>query len=143
MTQVGLGFTQTQTLTSHDIAEYDVEFINNSGNPQPTRPFKITFPPPPKKAKKGKKRKAGEEPAEDEQPAAVRPKLIAESYAPQNPGPYPQDKPPENSVRFTPVQVGYIVLGVATSQGGERGIGNSILAILSFWLQTRVVMGHK
>ena len=87
-------------------AGYDVEFINNSGKPQPTRPFKITFPPPPRKAaKKGRKRKAGEEPAEEEQPAAVRPKLIAESYAPQNPGPYPQDKPPENNVRFTPVQV--------------------------------------
>jgi hypothetical protein len=32
-------------------------------------------------------------------------RLIAESYAPPDPGPYPQDKPPENSVRFTPVQV--------------------------------------
>ena len=31
--------------------------------------------------------------------------LIAESYAPPDPGPYPQDKPPENQVRFTPVQV--------------------------------------
>ena len=32
--------------------------------------------------------------------------LVAESYLPPNPGPYPQDKPPENQVRFTPVQVG-------------------------------------
>ena len=31
--------------------------------------------------------------------------LVAESYSPRNPGPYPQDKPPENQVRFTPVQV--------------------------------------
>lgn len=31
--------------------------------------------------------------------------LIAQSYIPQDPGPYPQDKPPENAVRFTPVQV--------------------------------------
>ena len=31
--------------------------------------------------------------------------LVAESYLPPNPGPYPQDKPPENQVRFTPVQV--------------------------------------
>lgn len=31
--------------------------------------------------------------------------LVAESYAPADPGPYPQDKPPENQVRFTPVQV--------------------------------------
>lgn len=37
--------------------------------------------------------------------AAAPQKLIAESYAPPNPGPYPQDKPPENTVRFTPVQV--------------------------------------
>lgn len=29
---------------------------------------------------------------------------MAESYLPPNPGPYPQDKPPENNVRFTPVQ---------------------------------------
>jgi hypothetical protein len=37
---------------------------------------------------------------------AERQKLVAESYKPPNPGPYPQDKPPENYVRFTPVQVG-------------------------------------
>lgn len=108
-------------------AEYDVEFINNSGNPEPTRPFKITFPPPPRKAasKRGKKRKAGEEPAEEDLPVTSRPKLIAESYAPQNPGPYPQDKPPENSVRFTPVQVcttflaPYRVLVACQPQGCE------------------------
>lgn len=31
--------------------------------------------------------------------------LTVQSYIPQDPGPYPQDKPPENTVRFTPVQV--------------------------------------
>ena len=31
--------------------------------------------------------------------------LVAESYSPRNPGPYLQDMPPENQVRFTPVQV--------------------------------------
>jgi hypothetical protein len=45
------------------------------------------------------------------QPAAAQPqKLIAESYTPPNPGPYPQDKPPENQVRFTPVQVGSLFM---------------------------------
>ena len=34
-----------------------------------------------------------------------KPKLIAEAYTPPDPGPYPQDKPPENAVCFTPVQV--------------------------------------
>jgi len=32
-------------------------------------------------------------------------KLIVESYIPADPGPYPQDKPKQNSVRFTPTQV--------------------------------------
>ena len=37
-------------------------------------------------------------------------KLVAESYTPPDPGPYPQDKPPENPVRFTPVQVSNLTL---------------------------------
>lgn len=32
-------------------------------------------------------------------------KLIVESYIPPDPGPYPQDQPKQNSVRFTPTQV--------------------------------------
>lgn len=32
-------------------------------------------------------------------------KLIVETYIPADPGPYPQDKPKQNSVRFTPTQV--------------------------------------
>ena len=87
-------------------AEYDVEIVNNSGLPKATRPFRVTFPAPQKSEQKGKKRKAGEAAGSEEQPATSRPKLMAESYAPQDPGPYPQDKPPENPVRFTPVQVG-------------------------------------
>ena len=48
----------------------------------------------------------GDGPAEDAaELAQPRKKLLAESYAPTDPGPYPQDKPPENTVRFTPVQV--------------------------------------
>ena len=88
-------------------AEYEVEIVNNSGNPKPSRPFRLTFPQPTKQEaqQKGKKRKAGEEPAGEVQPVASKPKLVAESYARQNPGPYPQDNPPENPVRFTPVQV--------------------------------------
>ena len=96
----------------HFGAEYDIEFVNNSGNPKSTRPFRITFPHPTsektEKPKKGKKRKGvegaglAEDVAEVAQP---RKRLLAESYAPIDPGPYPQDKPPENTVRFTPVQV--------------------------------------
>ena len=98
-----------RTKHSYCPADYDVEIHNNSGGPKATRPFRITFPPLPKKAvqQKGKKRKAEDGPLEKdaEQPSSARPRLVAESYAPQDPGPYPQDKPPENPVRFTPVQV--------------------------------------
>ena len=31
--------------------------------------------------------------------------LIVEAYTPPHPGPYPQDQPKQNSVRFTPTQV--------------------------------------
>ena len=61
-------------------------------------------------AKKRKKKSAGGEETENGAAAAEEPvqpsqTLIAESYTPPDPGPYPQDKPPENPVRFTPVQV--------------------------------------
>ena len=36
---------------------------------------------------------------------AAPPRIVVEPYLPPDPGPYPQDKPPENTVRFTPVQV--------------------------------------
>lgn len=32
-------------------------------------------------------------------------RLIVEAYTPPDPGPYPQDQPRQNSVRFTPTQV--------------------------------------
>lgn len=35
-----------------------------------------------------------------------------ESYAPADPGPYPEDLPPQNPVRFTPVQVEAVKSGV-------------------------------
>jgi intron-binding protein aquarius len=38
--------------------------------------------------------------------------LLVESYRPINMGPYPEDKPKDNAVRFTPVQVEAIGAGV-------------------------------
>ena len=59
---------------------------------------------------KKRKKSGGADTAEDAEAAAAAAlqsqSLTAESYTPPDPGPYPQDKPPENSVRFTPVQVG-------------------------------------
>lgn len=34
-----------------------------------------------------------------------RAKLSVQTYVPPDPGPYPQDQPKQNSVRFTPTQV--------------------------------------
>lgn len=34
-----------------------------------------------------------------------RAKLFVQTYVPPDPGPYPQDQPKQNSVRFTPTQV--------------------------------------
>ena len=61
-------------------------------------------------SKKRKKKGDGQDGAEDGAAAEAAvaqaaQKLTAESYTPPDPGPYPQDKPPENPVRFTPVQV--------------------------------------
>lgn len=59
-------------------------------------------------AKKRKKSGGGGAAEDAEVAAAAAPQsqtLTAQSYTPPDPGPYPQDKPPENSVRFTPVQV--------------------------------------
>lgn len=37
--------------------------------------------------------------------AARKEKIIVEAYVPPDPGPYPQDQPKKNTVRFTPIQV--------------------------------------
>ncbi len=37
--------------------------------------------------------------------------LYVQSYTPPDPGPYPQNQPPTNKVRFTPVQVDAIMSG--------------------------------
>lgn len=115
-------------------AGHEVEVVNNSGQPDAVRPFRITFPPPPaKETGKGKKRKADDSSELAKQPAA-RPKLVAESYSPPNPGPYPQDKPPENPVRFTPVQV---TLPSPTSLHVPCGKGNCS-SLSSVWLRASV-----
>jgi len=105
-----------------------VEVVNNSGQPAPVRPFRVTFPDPPAEAdgdaaaRPGSKRKAangaaedgdanGSEPTANGAASAELPVVRVESYKPPDPGPYPQDEPPQNTVRFTPVQVEAIRAG--------------------------------
>lgn len=86
-----------------------VEIVNSSGGPEPVRPFRVTFPEP-EAPPAGKKRKA-DGPAEAAAEAAELPLVRVESYKPPDPGPYPQNQPRQNPVRFTPVQVEAIKAG--------------------------------
>ena len=56
--------------------------------------------------------------------------ITAESYLPPNPGPYPQDKPPENTVRFTPVQVKILKMIALMRPSGCMSSG-SVLACMT------------
>ncbi|KAK8946189.1 hypothetical protein KSP40_PGU019610 [Platanthera guangdongensis] len=58
--------------------------------------------------------------------------IIVEAYIPADPGPYPQDKPKQNSVRFTPTQVGAIISGIQpglTMVVGPPGTGKTDTAV--------------
>ena len=63
-----------------------------------------------------KKRKAGGEADGAGEAVAPAEVLRVESYAPADPGPYPEDLPPQNPVRFTPVQV------EAVKSGAQPGL---------------------
>ncbi|KAF8404573.1 hypothetical protein HHK36_009460 [Tetracentron sinense] len=61
-----------------------------------------------------------------------REKLIVEAYVPPDPGPYPQDQPKQNSVRFTPTQTGAIISGIQpglTMVVGPPGTGKTDTAV--------------
>ncbi len=93
--------------------------VNNSGQPQPVPPFRVTFPVGSAPAAEAPSASAAAGPAAATAAAAAGPasassaaaagpgpgELHVESYVPPNPGPYPQDQPRRNAVRFTPVQV--------------------------------------
>ncbi|KAL2898346.1 RNA helicase aquarius [Bienertia sinuspersici] len=53
--------------------------------------------------------------------SATQERLIVETYIPPDPGPYPQDKPKQNGVRFTPTQLSFIQVGAIIS-GVQPGL---------------------
>ncbi|XP_047322959.1 RNA helicase aquarius [Impatiens glandulifera] len=58
--------------------------------------------------------------------------LIVEAYVPPDPGPYPQDQPKQNSVKFTATQVGAIISGIQpglTMVVGPPGTGKTDTAV--------------
>ncbi|CAN7020136.1 unnamed protein product [Brassica oleracea var. botrytis] len=123
---------------SESFPDYEVSFVNADGaevlDPRP--PFRITLP----KTLKGNAyalsgNKISEvNPSENVDMVDVSPKekLIVEAYTPPDPGPYPQDQPKQNSVKFTPTQVGAIISGIQpglTMVVGPPGTGKTDTAV--------------
>lgn len=89
-----------------------VTFINPDGtenlNPEP--PFKIKLPRTPKGSNGALPGSAVSTAGATNAINVVdanhqKETLVIETYTPPDPGPYPQDQPKQNSVRFTPTQV--------------------------------------
>lgn len=98
----------------------DVRFVGSDNEPDsdPKPPFRVTFPPrkeevsapvikPPAKRKgvDGEVANGGSAMEVDGAKQLEAEPILAQSYVPPDPGPYPQNQPRQNSVRFTPVQV--------------------------------------
>ncbi|WVZ57136.1 hypothetical protein U9M48_007563 [Paspalum notatum var. saurae] len=119
--------------------DYQVTFINSDGteNLHPSPPFKIRLS---KKMRESSHALPGnvtssltvksiDNMADGE---SQKEKLIVETYIPADPGPYPQDKPKQNSVRFTPTQIGAIISGIQpglTMVVGPPGTGKTDTAV--------------
>ena len=84
-----------------------VSFVDANGKEDlaPVAPFRVTFPKVYMTSSKssGSKRKEIRSGGADGN--VEKASIIVQAYVPPDPGPYPQDKPKQNSVRFTPVQV--------------------------------------
>lgn len=93
---------------SHVTFCFQISFINPDGseNLHPEPPFQIKLPKTLKsnvQALPGNKSNVAA--STDGDVSAIQESLIVETYIPPDPGPYPQDKPKQNAVRFTPTQV--------------------------------------
>nr|XP_016496735.1 PREDICTED: intron-binding protein aquarius-like isoform X1 [Nicotiana tabacum] len=111
--------------------DYQVCFVNQDGieSLQPSPLFKIKLP----RNLKGKAHALpGSEKSTMPEVHSERDKLIVEAYIPPDPGPYPQDQPKRNSVRFTPTQVGAIISGIQPGLSmvvGPPGTGKTDTAV--------------
>ncbi|CAL1411701.1 unnamed protein product [Linum trigynum] len=119
--------------------DYQVCFVNQDGaeNLDPRPPFRISLPRTLKTNPNAlpAKRKATTDMMDDVNmvnQAHEKKRLTVETYIPPDPGPYPQDQPKQNAVRFTPTQVEAIISGVQpglTMVVGPPGTGKTDTAV--------------
>ncbi|KAH7056430.1 aquarius, isoform CRA_c [Linnemannia elongata] len=101
-----------------------------------TAPFVVKFPEAPEAAASGSKKKKGSEKAKKEKASQkqeqAQDELIVSTYKTPNMGPYPEDVPNTNKVRFTPTQVEAIKAGTnpgLTLVVGPPGTGKTDVAV--------------
>ncbi|GLI62109.1 hypothetical protein VaNZ11_004692 [Volvox africanus] len=139
--------------------QFKVNFVNRSGGPKPVPPFRVTFPSEAAPVTEGAPSALnadstaaaaagtsapsvsaaaaggadGSGPSVATAAVSASPgELLVESYVPPDPGPYPQDQPRRNAVRFTPIQVEAIAAGVQpglTMVVGPPGTGKTDTAV--------------
>ncbi|GAB2295857.1 hypothetical protein Dimus_030008 [Dionaea muscipula] len=114
--------------------DFQVSFVNTDGteNLHPEPPFRIKLPKTLKSMAHALPSDRPDVTSRNDAGAAVREELIVEAYNPPDPGPYPQDKPKQNSVRFTPTQIGAIISGIQpglTMVVGPPGTGKTDTAV--------------
>lgn len=112
---------------------YQISFLNPDGseNLLPEPPFRIKLP---KTLKSNAQALPGNKSnlSASNDASTIQERLVVETYIPPNPGPYPQDKPKLNAVRFTPTQTGAIISGVQpglTMVVGPPGTGKTDTAV--------------
>jgi len=88
------------------VACVQISFVNPDGSESlhPQSPFRIRLPKTLKTNAQALPGNKSNLPT-DSDANTVQERLVVETYVPPDPGPYPQDKPKQNTVRFTPTQV--------------------------------------
>ena len=116
----------------------DVHFLTAEGDEDTASipPFQVTLPKistgTDVKLKSGKRKDVDGDATSTVDSAPDRGQVVVRTYVPPDPGPYPQDQPKQNSVKFTTVQVNAIISGVQpglTMIVGPPGTGKTDTAV--------------